>query len=85
MKAFMCDLARRAGALAMAYRQRLAELRVDVKGARDVVTEADVAVERLILGEIAERYPEHAVLGEESGSRAGNKYRWIVDPIDGTV
>lgn len=85
MKAFITELARRGGEIAMGYRRRLSGLRIDPKGARDMVTEADIAVEEFLIGEIRKAYPEHAILGEESGSRAGNAFRWVIDPIDGTL
>lgn len=49
------------------------------------VTDADRGAERAIRSAIAERFPTHAVLGEEDGL-AGDPTapRWIVDPIDGT-
>lgn len=57
------------------------------KGAIDLVTEADVAVEREIRARVERRFPSHTFLGEESGgsSAAGVPFRWIVDPIDGTT
>lgn len=57
------------------------------KGPSDLVTEADLAsqqeVKRILLG----RYPEHAFVGEEGfgATPDGYEYRWIVDPLDGTV
>ncbi len=52
----------------------------------DVVTEMDLAAERLITGFLTERRPDDAVLGEEGGARSGGSgVRWIVDPLDGTV
>ena len=85
MKSFLEDLARGAGALAMDYRKRLSQLRVDAKGARDMVTEADIAVEEFIIRQIRSQYPDHAILGEESGHHTGSDTRWIIDPIDGTL
>ena len=55
-----------------------------MKGVHDVVTEMDGAVERYIRAEIAKRYPEDAVLGEEEGGATGERL-WIIDPIDGTA
>jgi myo-inositol-1(or 4)-monophosphatase len=53
------------------------------------VTEYDRASEACVLGALARRFPDHAVLAEESGSHAGvvggPAYRWIVDPLDGTT
>lgn len=53
----------------------------------DVVTRADKESEELIVRRIAERYPDHAILGEEGGSRGDRnaEYRWVVDPLDGTT
>lgn len=52
----------------------------------DVVTEMDVAAERLITAFLAERRPDDGVLGEEGASAAGSSgVRWVIDPIDGTV
>ncbi|GHV64713.1 inositol monophosphatase [Bacteroidia bacterium] len=51
----------------------------------DVVTRADKESEAYFLAEIAKRYPDHAVLGEESGMHsATGDYCWVVDPLDGT-
>ena len=63
------------------------DLRVAKKGAIDLVTEVDVAVERTFRAMVAERFPDHVVLAEElgaSGPTAG-KYCWIFDPLDGTT
>jgi myo-inositol-1(or 4)-monophosphatase len=52
----------------------------------DVVTEMDLASEKLITGMLADRRPDDGVLGEEGASREGTSgVRWIVDPLDGTV
>ncbi|WP_461030841.1 inositol monophosphatase family protein, partial [Streptomyces sparsus] len=52
----------------------------------DVVTEMDIAAEKLITTVLAERRPHDGVLGEEGASTTGTSgVRWIVDPLDGTV
>ena len=52
---------------------------------RSFVTEADTAVERLLRERIADRFPDHGIVGEEFGTDAGGAaVRWFVDPIDGT-
>ena len=59
---------------------------VEFKGEIDLVTEIDHRSEEFILGEIAKRFPEHAVLSEESGERRGSvEHLWYVDPLDGTL
>lgn len=64
-------------------------LRIDKKGAIDLVTEMDVEIERAFRAMIAERFPSHVVLGEEfeaSGDRdTESRYCWVLDPIDGTT
>lgn len=48
------------------------------------VTIADRNAERAMRIEIERRYPDHGVIGEEFGERRGKRYRWVLDPIDGT-
>jgi histidinol-phosphatase len=61
------------------------DLQVDWKPDRSPVTAADRDAERAILEVIGAAFPTHAVLAEESGTRAGDDgCRWIVDPLDGT-
>jgi myo-inositol-1(or 4)-monophosphatase len=64
-----------------------ADLYVDRKGTIDLVTEVDVAVERMFRDMIAQRFPDHAVLGEEMGGSpsAPPGPCWVFDPIDGTT
>ena len=55
------------------------------KAVFDPVTEADRAAELAITRALRQRFPGHALTGEEYGHADGNSsYRWIVDPIDGT-
>ncbi len=85
MNDFIAVVARRAGAELRRY-FRSATLRHDDKGAWDLVTEADHAAESLIIGAIRERFPDHDVLGEESGrSGAAARWLWLIDPLDGTL
>ncbi|MFE7130639.1 inositol monophosphatase family protein [Streptomyces sp. NPDC057638] len=52
----------------------------------DVVTEMDLAAERLITGFLGEHRPADGFLGEEGASTAGTSgVRWVIDPLDGTV
>jgi histidinol-phosphatase len=58
---------------------------VSVKPDGTLVTEVDKAIERRIRQTIADRFPDHGMLGEEYGDdRPGASLRWFVDPIDGT-
>lgn len=55
--------------------------------AGDLVTEADKKSEEVILGVLKSRYPEHAIISEETGlhSILGAEFMWAVDPLDGTT
>ena len=80
------QLIEEAAAVALDFNRRLDSLTIKSKGTQDVVSEADVEVERLIRERIAERFPEDAFFGEESGLSEVKdaRYIWVVDPIDGT-
>ncbi len=55
-------------------------------GVNNLVTEADHASEKAILGVIKKAFPDHQILAEESGELIQDStYKWIIDPIDGTV
>ena len=63
------------------------ELAVDNKLAQgfDPVTEADREAERAIRELLGERFPDHAIIGEEWDDKEGaGRFAWIIDPIDGT-
>ena len=66
-------------------------LRVTNKSELDLVTESDLASERMIIDRIKTYYPRHAILAEESGASgpadraAQDEWRWIIDPLDGTT
>lgn len=77
------ELAKLAGQSTLEHFQKGVD--VELKGDRSPVTIADKAAEKLIRGELAKRYPDDAILGEEFGEQSGSSdYQWIVDPIDGT-
>ncbi|WP_219464334.1 inositol monophosphatase family protein [Nonomuraea rhizosphaerae] len=55
-------------------------------GSGDVVTELDLASEKLLVERILTAFPSHSVIAEESGliGAAGGEWTWLVDPLDGT-
>ena len=69
--------------------QRLGSAQVSNKGDIDLVTEADIAAEQLIIDRIRSHYPRHGILAEESGEAVvidgGSLWKWIIDPLDGTT
>lgn len=83
---FAIELARSAGDVLKHYMSR--EKQVEFKGRANLVTVADKEAEALIIRQIRERYPHHAILAEESGASgtAGlREGKWIIDPLDGTT
>lgn len=89
LKDFLSEIVLAAGKLSLEYRRRLETLEVNRKSRRDMVSEADIAIEDFLVGKIRGKYPGHSILGEESGEHGGDengkKWRWVIDPIDGTT
>jgi myo-inositol-1(or 4)-monophosphatase len=83
--------ARRAGSIINRAALDRSKLQVQAKGKNDFVTQVDKAAENAIIDILRQAYPDHAILGEESGELARNSgkdaadYRWIIDPLDGTT
>ncbi len=51
----------------------------------DIVTQVDLKSEKNIIGLISKAFPNHAILAEESKAQDGDDYKWIIDPLDGTL
>jgi myo-inositol-1(or 4)-monophosphatase len=84
---FAIQVARDAGNLLV---QRLGAARISNKGDIDLVTEADIAAEELIIDRIRSHYPLHGILAEESGEAvqqgtSRSEWKWVIDPLDGTT
>ena len=81
---FAEELAQESGELIRAYFGK--GVAVERKADRTPVTVADREAEALLRKRIEARYPDHQVLGEEEGlsGAEGARYRWVLDPIDGT-
>jgi myo-inositol-1(or 4)-monophosphatase len=80
----ICELAARAGgAVLLDWRGRF---RVRQKGPRDPVTEADLASQEAVWAVLARHFPQHDFLSEEEPHDriADGRFRWILDPLDGT-
>ena len=70
--------------------QRLGSAKITSKGDINLVTEADLASEQLIIERIRSYYPQHGILAEESGEAVmvggrRSEWKWIIDPLDGTT
>jgi len=91
----ICEEAARAGGKVLLERQ--GHIRARQKGPKDVVTDADLASQQVIRDVLLGAYPDHLFLGEEDlpgQSTQGveterevdaDQYRWVVDPLDGTI
>jgi myo-inositol-1(or 4)-monophosphatase len=79
------EAVREAGRLALDLFARRAHLRIDRKGAQDLVSEADRSCEDVIIDRLSRRFSGDGFLGEEGGARnPGAAAIWVIDPIDGT-
>ena len=59
---------------------------ITYKGDIDIVTEVDLLCEKEIISRIKKQFPDHDILAEESGATQGSsEFRWVIDPLDGTV
>ncbi|WP_406006310.1 inositol monophosphatase [Streptomyces sp. NBC_00637] len=80
------EAARRAGELLRDGRPADLAVAATKSSPIDVVTEMDIAAEKLITGLISEHRPDDGFLGEEGASSEGSSgIRWVIDPLDGTV
>ncbi|WP_034411048.1 inositol monophosphatase family protein [Derxia gummosa] len=82
--------ARKAGSIINRASMDLDLVKVGNKGPNDFVTEVDQAAEAAIIETLLTAYPNHAVLGEETGETGAqqdpdNEFTWIIDPLDGTT
>lgn len=81
------SVATEAASAAGAIHQERFRTGVDIarKGENDIVTAVDREAETAIVDRLADAFPAHAILAEESGSRGESSHRWLVDPLDGTT
>ncbi len=81
--------ARAAGNIIVRSMDRIDRIEIATKGsAHDFVTSVDRAAEAEIIAIIQKAYPDHGILGEETGEHVGSNItdvQWIIDPLDGTM
>ena len=83
---FAIETAREAGQILLEKFGR--KINISKKGDINLVTEADLATEKHIIGKIRSHYPKHSILAEESGDAIvidDSAWKWIIDPLDGTT
>ncbi|MBV9455537.1 MAG: inositol monophosphatase [Rubrobacter sp.] len=81
---FVRDLARQVCELQLLRYEAPGEIKE--KAPKDLVTEVDLLCEELLISRISERYPNDAILSEESGGKISpTGHTWLLDPLDGTA
>jgi myo-inositol-1(or 4)-monophosphatase len=75
--------AKKAGAITLRYFET--SVAREVKEDKSFVTAADKEAEAAIIAEIKKHFPDHGIIGEESGEeRSSSAFQWVIDPLDGT-
>lgn len=84
---FAIKIARNAGDILLRHQNQNFGISYKNRDKKNVVTEIDYKSEQFIIKTLQKEYPEHTILGEESGFICSDNspYRWIIDPIDGTT
>ena len=79
--------AEEAGEIITFHANKIDQLNIQEKGVNDFVSEIDKKAEEQIIYLLKKAYPDHSILGEESGKHIveGSDYEWIIDPLDGTT
>ena len=79
--------ARKAGRIILSSLDKIEQISITEKGLNDYATQVDEACEEEIKYIISKAYPDHAILGEETGLSKKEKaeFTWVIDPIDGTT
>lgn len=80
------ELTKHVGQFILEERKKNNELNIEVKGLHDFVTYVDKTAEEKIVRELKQILPEAGFIAEEGTStEKGEKYNWIIDPLDGTT
>ncbi len=83
-KIFIIEIAKEAGII-MNKHFKIGMIHIEKKDTSPV-TEADLAINSLLIKRVKELFPKHSVLGEEESCMIeGSEYVWVCDPIDGTI
>lgn len=82
----VCDLSREVGAFIRSEVTKLKRSDIELKGHHDLVTYVDKTVEKRVVEVLSKILPEAGFIVEENTTtKKGEKYNWIVDPLDGTT
>ena len=78
------EAAKEAGKLALELSHK--EIKYSMKGEYDILAEADLKSENLIISKIKANFPNHSILSEEHGGKeVDSNFLWVIDPVDGTI
>ena len=86
IKAIATNAILKSGGILIKKYEKFKRSSVKLKSQREIVTQADLLSEKIIINQIKKNFPEHQILSEESGrTNKKSDYLWILDPIDGTT
>ncbi len=82
----VCKLARTVGMYLKSEINKLNSTEIEIKGLHNFVTYIDKASEERLMQELKKILPEAGFIAEESpGAKTGDRYNWVIDPLDGTT
>ena len=83
----VCEVARKAGGFIKNEAASFNTSFIEVKGLHNFVSYVDKGAEKIIIEALSELIPDSAFLAEEGTveNRADSRFRWIIDPLDGTT
>ena len=82
---FALDISKQAGKIQLSYFGNIESISTKSTNI-DLLTNADIKSENLIVSKIKQSYPDHSIISEESSNIIkDSEYTWIIDPLDGTT
>jgi len=80
------DISKQAGSFIREQRKTFSADKIELKGLNDLVSYVDKTAEEIIVKALAELLPEAGFITEEKTiNKTGERYNWIIDPLDGTT
>ena len=80
------DIAKNAGEFIRQQRKTFSSDKIEIKGLNDMVSYVDKTAEQMIVAELEKVLPGAGFITEEKTlNRSGERYNWIIDPLDGTT
>src|ERR1700739_4341912 len=80
------DISKQAGSFISEQRKTFSADKIELKGLNDLVSYVDKTAEEIIVKALAEVLPEAGFITEEKTiNKTGERYNWIIDPLDGTT